>query len=161
MDINQIVPVILSAQYDGMFVSFFSRWQRNIIQTQTKMTHRRRRNLPSWLKPMRYHFKAWLQHLVLECLGHERAVGRNIFTSSVPGLVLGAQWRDEEEAVWCVRLSWVRGRQSWSGSASVLEQRDHREPWGTLPQDLWGIFWSSRLQGLQWHLWSATGGQWA
>lgn len=144
------------------FCFLFFRWQRNIIQTQTKTTHRPRRNLHSWLKPMRYLFKACLHHKVFDHLGHERAAVRNIFASSVPGLVLGAEWWDKEEAVRYVRRSWVRGGQSrsWSRSAAILEQRHQRGPWGTLPQDLRGIFWRSRIRGLQRHLWSATGGQW-
>lgn len=48
-------------------VLFFFRWQRNIIQIQTKMTHKLKRNLHSWLKPMRYHCKVTVwEHLVHE-----------------------------------------------------------------------------------------------
>ncbi len=71
----------------------------------------------------------------------------------------GAQWRGEEETVWYVRLCRVWRGSGRHGASAVLERREQHRPRGAFPQDLWRVFWSSRLWGFQRHLRSATRGE--
>lgn len=76
---------------------------------------------------------------------------------------IGIEWWGQEETVWHIRLSWIWCWTNRRSPAAVLEWRWHqRGPWGTLPKDLWGIFWRSGIWRHLWrqhHLWSSTGGQ--
>ncbi len=94
-----------------------------------------------------------------EALALWKLVLASVWNEWLNVLSSGAQWRGEEETVWYVRLCRV-----WRGSgrhraSAVLERREQHRPRGAFPQDLWRVFWSSRLWGFQRHLRSATRGQ--